>query len=138
MLIKARRTLAYSCPIRYFLKGPNKQKFFDFMIADLERYVELLTKSSEIKLAEVTELDKKKQLLLGDKFFKLRDEMIKQSFILNKFFETLTEEISNGLPGVQGDDTESNDEVDKYLLVDWTCPACRVKNSSSKKECCGA
>ena len=66
MLIKARRTLAYSCPIRYYLKGPNKQKFFDFMIADLERYLELLTKSSERKLTEVTELDANQQLFLGN------------------------------------------------------------------------
>jgi hypothetical protein len=75
MLIKARRTLAYSCPIRFYLKGPNKQKFFDFMISDLERYCELLTKSSERTLTEVTELDQKNQLFLGQKFTKFREEM---------------------------------------------------------------
>jgi hypothetical protein len=64
--------------------------------------------------------------------------MLNQSFILNKFFETLTEEISNGLPGVQGDKDESDNEEDNYALTDWTCPACREKKKSNITVCCGA
>ena len=31
LVIKARRALAYTYPIRFFLKGRNKQAFFDFI-----------------------------------------------------------------------------------------------------------
>lgn len=46
------------------------------MISDLERYCELLTASSEIKLREVLELDNHGQLFIGQKFIKLREEMM--------------------------------------------------------------
>jgi len=54
---------------------------------------------------------------------------------MNRFFETLTEEISKGLPGVTGDENESDEEEDNFALTDWTCPYCKVINKSNSEKC---
>jgi hypothetical protein len=40
LVIAARRTLSFTYPIRYYLRGRAKQEFFDFMKNDLEKYLE--------------------------------------------------------------------------------------------------
>lgn len=47
LVVAARRTLSYTYPIRYYLRGKSKQQFFDFLVKDLERDLESLTKISE-------------------------------------------------------------------------------------------
>ena len=86
LVIVARRTLAYTYPIRYYMKGVNKQAFFDFMQSDLERYLELLTKSSEKNWREFTECDINGRLVLGDKFEKFKSEITNLKVVLEKAF----------------------------------------------------
>ena len=47
LVLAARRTLSYTYAIRYYLKGREKQKFFDFLVKDLERTLETLTRLTE-------------------------------------------------------------------------------------------
>lgn len=46
-MVAARRSLSFSYPIRFYLKGKNRQAFFDFIVADLERSLEMLNKKNE-------------------------------------------------------------------------------------------
>lgn len=47
LVIAARRTISFTYAIRFYLKGKNKQSFFDFLQRDLENDLEKLTKRSE-------------------------------------------------------------------------------------------
>lgn len=46
-MILARRSVAYSYAIRYFLKVKSKCEFFDYLQEEAERYLEYLSKESE-------------------------------------------------------------------------------------------
>ena len=52
LLISARRAISYCFPIRYYMKGPNHQDFFDGQRGNLERYLELLNKKNEVNWFE--------------------------------------------------------------------------------------
>lgn len=45
--VQARRTISYTYAIRYYIRGRNKQQFFDFLLQELERDLEQLTKRTE-------------------------------------------------------------------------------------------
>ena len=47
LVLAVRRTLSYTYAIRFYLKGREKQQFFDFLVKDLERTLETLTRLSE-------------------------------------------------------------------------------------------
>ena len=47
LVVAARRSLSFTYPLRFYLKGKNKQAFFDFIQADLERSLEMLNKKNE-------------------------------------------------------------------------------------------
>ena len=72
LVVAARRTLSYSYPIRYFLKGQNKQKFLDFYLENLEKYLEQLSKQSESAWLDYIEFDYKGEPILGEKFGKFK------------------------------------------------------------------
>jgi hypothetical protein len=55
LVIAARRTISYTYAIRFYLKGINKQSFFDFLQRDLESDLEKLTKRSEENWIDYTE-----------------------------------------------------------------------------------
>jgi hypothetical protein len=47
LVIRARRALTYTYPLRFFLDGGAKQRFFDFIQGDLEGSLEKLNKRNE-------------------------------------------------------------------------------------------
>lgn len=47
LVLEVRRALSYTYAIRYNLKGKLKQELFDFLVVDMERALEILTKMSE-------------------------------------------------------------------------------------------
>ena len=47
LVIAARRSLSYTYAIRFYLKGPNKQAFFDFQQGELEGSLERLNRKNE-------------------------------------------------------------------------------------------
>jgi hypothetical protein len=46
-VIKARRALTYTYPLRFYLEGKNKQQMFDFYQGELEASLEKLNKRNE-------------------------------------------------------------------------------------------
>ncbi len=47
LVVRARRALTYTYPMRFFLQGRTKQVFFDFIQAELESSLEKLNKRNE-------------------------------------------------------------------------------------------
>ena len=47
LVVDARRSLTYTYPIRYYLRGKAKQDFFDFIQGELEMSLEALNKRNE-------------------------------------------------------------------------------------------
>lgn len=48
LVIRARRVLTYTYPMRYYMKeNPAKKRMFDFLQGDLERSLEMLVKVHE-------------------------------------------------------------------------------------------
>ena len=47
LVVAARRSLSYTYPFRYYLKGENKQRYFDFIQGDLEQSLERLNGKNE-------------------------------------------------------------------------------------------
>ena len=47
LIVAARRSLSYTYAIRFYLKGPQKQAFFDFIQGDMESSLEALNKKME-------------------------------------------------------------------------------------------
>lgn len=68
-MVAARRSLSFTYPIRFYLKGKNRQAFFDFIVADLERSLEMLNKKNEEEWVKYLETNEMGMLQLTDKFF---------------------------------------------------------------------
>jgi len=47
LVLLARRAISFTYVMRFFLRGKNKQQFFDFQQKDLERSLEQLNKRNE-------------------------------------------------------------------------------------------
>ena len=69
LVVAARRSLSFTYPIRFYLKGKNRQAFFDFIVADLERSLEMLNKKNEEEWVEYLETNGMGVIQLTDKFF---------------------------------------------------------------------
>ena len=57
LVVAARRSLSFTYAIRFFLKGPNKQAFFDFIQGDLENSLEALNKKNEENWLDYVDYD---------------------------------------------------------------------------------
>ena len=71
-MIAARRSLAFTYPIRYYLKGAQKQQFFDFMQSDLEASLEKLNKQNELDWWAFLDQDAYGKAHVGERFFKFK------------------------------------------------------------------
>jgi hypothetical protein len=86
LVLAARRTLSYTYAIRFYLKGLEKQQFFDFLVKDLERTLETLTKYSEEKWSEYLEFDSHGLLVMGKKFFEYKTKVNSVRQALEMYF----------------------------------------------------
>ena len=57
LVVAARRSLSYTYPFRYYLKGENKQRYFDFIQGDLEQSLERLNGKNEEDWLEYLDTD---------------------------------------------------------------------------------
>lgn len=76
LVVAARRSLSYTYPIRFYLKGRNRQAFFDFIQADLERSLEMLNKKNEEEWVDYLETNGMGMVQLTDKFFVYKQNMV--------------------------------------------------------------
>jgi hypothetical protein len=52
LVLEVRRALSYTYALRYNLRGKERQELFDFIVKDMERALETLTRFSEEKLTD--------------------------------------------------------------------------------------
>ena len=86
LCIQARRTISYTYAIRFYIRGRNKQAFFDFLLQDLERDLEQLTKRTEENWLSYTERDDDNNVRLGDKFQKYKEDLVTLRAALERHF----------------------------------------------------
>ena len=68
LIVTVRRGLAYTYPYRYYLKGANKQTFFDFIQGELEASLEKLNKKMEEDWTLRLDLSEMGGLFIGRRF----------------------------------------------------------------------
>ena len=136
LVIAARRSLAYTYPIRFYLKGAAKQQFFDFLQSDLESSLEKLNKKNEEEWVTYVETNELGQLQLTDKFFAYKQEIVTLRTALNNHFNQCMTSIKNGLPEVEEEVKDEADYTfDASMVGKWTCRVCQVRNNADVKQC---
>jgi len=65
LVYSARRAVAYSYVERFYLRGPQRQAFFDFLVSDLERSLEWLNLKNEENWLDYAEQDLEGNAYLG-------------------------------------------------------------------------
>ena len=73
LVIAARRSLAYTYPIRYYQLSETKQRFFDFIQGDLERSLEKLNEQNEKDWTKYLETDVRGRTIVSMKFIQYKE-----------------------------------------------------------------
>lgn len=64
--------MANTYPLRFFMKGSTKKRFFDFMQQELEMSIEKLSRLIVKDVTEYIELGEDKSVTLSEAFFKFK------------------------------------------------------------------
>ena len=151
LILRARRSLSYTYALRFYVRGENKQRFFDFIQGDLERSLELLNDKSEQDWLDLLEKDHNGVRQVTSVFLQYKDQMIMLQKTLRKYFDTAMTSMLAGLPEVEGQSKQDDcvdymfkktfggvdleqkgefDEVHKYdpEASHWVCRFCREEN----------
>ena len=100
MCTRARRAIAITYGIRFFLKGGAKKRFFDFIQGELEWSLEKLTSLAERDISTYFEYTHEGILHLGEKFFKFKAEGIGLNKAVQEHFQSVIEQIETNFPDV--------------------------------------
>ncbi len=76
LVVAARRSLSFTYPIRFYLKGKNRQAFFDFIQTDLEHSLEMLNKKNEEEWVDYLEANGMGMIQMTDKFFAYKQNIV--------------------------------------------------------------
>jgi len=140
LVIRARRCLAYTYAIRFYLKGTLRQQFFDMLQALLEGSLEKLNKRNEEpwekKYIDVDELAK---MQLGERFFAFKREVISLKESVEEHFGKTIQDIEANLPDVPYDGDKDHD-LDSFAKDQWFCASCTASNQNNVQYCqsCGS
>lgn len=136
LVVAARRSLSYTYAIRFFLKGPNKQAFFDFIQGDLENSLEHLNKKMEENWLDKVEYDLHGKMFLSQTFYLYKETVTTLSTTVENHFNKVMQEISNGLPSIIDNFEDGEDyEFDGAGVGEWTCMVCQVKQAKTANKC---
>lgn len=126
LVVAARRSLSYTYAIRFFLKGAQKQAFFDFIQGDLERSLEALNKRMEENWLDYVEYDVQGRLILGQKYIRFKETVTTSREVVERHFNTVMGEIMNGLPSISNvvEDDEDHTFDGGNVGTSWTCRTC--------------
>ena len=126
LIIAARRSLSFTYAIRFFLKGAQKQAFFDFMQGDLETNLERLNKRMEENWLDYVEYDPQGKLICGPKFIRYKENVNTLREVVERHLNTVMVEIMNGLPSIMNIQEDEEDYVFDGTNVGthWTCRVC--------------
>ncbi len=132
LILRARRCLANTYPIRFFMSGATKKKFFDFMQAELEMSLERLSKLIVKDVTEYIEMAEDKSISLKEDFFKFQHNAGDLRHTVEDHFRRIITQIKADFPDItvsaSGDKCEdsSDDEgvpgANKKLT--WSCFIC--------------
>ena len=100
LVVAARRSLSFTYPIRFFLRGENKQAFFDFIQGDLEKSLELLNAKNEEDWLSFLDEGHDGRPCNGEGFTKYKEEITTLRETLERHFNTAMVSIQAGLPEV--------------------------------------
>lgn len=144
LLYKAKRYLAYSYSLGYFMTSPAKIQFYEFIQGALE--------DNEIKLDELTNKDIMQFVNYDNVFPRLipeftnyRMEVLNLNSVVKNYFEECLRQMENGFPEItdSGEDMASGELIKKSInfsyLDKWICPSCTLGNDMNTNECsaCG-
>lgn len=137
LVVAARRSLSYTYAIRFFLKGAQKQAFFDFIQGDMERSLEALNKKMERNWLDELEYDTVGRMLIGQKFIRYKEQVTSLREVVERHFNTVMKEIMAGLPSIAEEEDAGADYVfdGSNTGTHWTCRTCQVKNVVSATQC---
>lgn len=142
LVCKARRVLANSYAMRFFLTGRRKKAFFDFIQADLERSLEALSRCLIKDITEYIEMGADKSLSLKEDFFKFKIDACQIRSAVETHFTKVLCQIKGDFPDIKedakGDDLDSSDEESgpsTKASVQWTCYICTTKNEANNDKC---
>ena len=138
LIITVRRGLTYTYPIRFYLKGPNKQSFFDFIQGELEASLEKLNKRMEENWLEKLDYNEMGKLIIGRKFNDYKAQVVDLRVIVQNHFNQMMKDIMSGLPHIKEDDDAEDDDYTfdgSNSGTIWTCRVCQVKNDMKNVNC---
>ena len=142
LVCKARRALANTYSMRFFMKGKRKKLFFDFMQAELELSLEALSRTLVKDITEYIEMGSDKSISLKQVFFKFKNDAAQIRAAVESHFIKVLGTIKNDFPEVK--EEEGKEELDSSDLesgpstsakVEWTCYICTILNRAESDKC---
>lgn len=73
-------------------------------------------------------------MILGEKFFKLKQNVNSLKEAVETHFRRVIKDIENGLPAVKDEECKE-DEYEILLRSDWTCPTCQNLMKAATEAC---
>lgn len=147
LVLKARRAVANTYSMRFFMKGKRKKSFFDFMQGELELSLESLSRLLIKDITEFIEMGPDKSISLKEEFFKFKTDAAQIRSAVDTHFIKVLGSIKNDFPEVK--EEEGKEELDSSdedsgpvtsAKVEWTCYICTTNNKKNDDKCvvCGA
>lgn len=142
LVLKARRALANTYSMRFFMRGKRKKAFFDFMQGELELSLESLSRLLIKDITEYIEMGADKSISLKEEFFKFKTEAAQIRSAVDTHFIKVLGSIKNDFPDVK--EEEGKEELDSSddesgpttkANVEWTCYICTTHNKKTDEAC---
>ena len=64
-------------------------------------------------------------MIIGQRFIRYKEKVTELRAVVERHFNTLMNEIMNGLPSIMSADDVEDDEVDSRFGKQWTCRTCK-------------
>lgn len=142
LVCKARRALANTYAMRFFMRGRRKKIFFDFMQTDLELSLEALSRNLVKDITEYIEMGEDKSISLKEEFFKFKTDACAVRNSVETHFVKVLAQIKNDFPDVKEEDGKAGQDSSDddsgpttKAAVQWTCYICTCKNDKNSENC---
>lgn len=142
LVCKTRRVLANTYSMRFFMLGKRKKAFFDFIQADLELSLEVLSGCLVKDITEYIEMGADKSISLKEEFFKFKTDAGQIRSAVETHFTKVLASIKNDFPEVKDEegkeDADSSDDEggpSTDAKVEWTCYICTTRNQPNQDAC---
>lgn len=135
LVLRARRCLAYTYAIRFYLKGTLRQEFFDMLQGQLEGSLEKLNKlNEEVWEKKYIDVDENSKMHLGERFFNFKREVIGTKESVEQHFGKTMQDIEADLPEVPYDG-DKDVYMTNFTKDQWFCQQCTASNPVKQTYC---